>query len=410
MKPRPHAISAVALALCGLATATAAAASEVTPSPASATSLIDQVLAQARIEVDRALDRTMEFRFVDQGSGDLAGFAAGEMGGRVVKGAPYCADAVHETSQTLADADGKAGNRIGRKQTTRLCRDGEGRTRQEQDHDGRKRIYLRDPVAGVSWLLDPERKTARRLLANTRLPADLPMVDAKAWRDFGERMREFGERMRDWSRSHRDAVKSGATPPVAPVAPVPPAAGQPGVAPVAPPAPVVISNVERDGVRNVEVHVIRNATGSTAGAPQPPLPSFDLPMSHSLFEGVRRWAPRGPGTVTPLAARDIEGLRANGERTTWTIEAGKVGNDKPIVITREVWTAPELMLTVLSRDFDPRSGEVSYRLTHIKRGEPDSSLFKVPDDYSQGRSRAPTAPARPGAASQPRASGETTRS
>jgi hypothetical protein len=45
-------------------------------------------------------------------------FAQGELGGeRVVKGAPYCADAVHESIQTLAD-----GNRIVRQQQTRLCR------------------------------------------------------------------------------------------------------------------------------------------------------------------------------------------------------------------------------------------------------------------------------------------------
>ena len=53
---------------------------------------------------------------------------------RSVRGAPYCADAAHESVQQLAD-----GNRIVRKQLTRLCRDGEGRTRQELEHDGQKR-------------------------------------------------------------------------------------------------------------------------------------------------------------------------------------------------------------------------------------------------------------------------------
>ena len=105
--------------------------------------------------------------------------------------------------------------------------------------------------------------------------------------------------------------------------------------------------------------------------------------------------PRGPGTVTPLPARDIEGLRANGERTTWVIETGKVGNEKPIQITREVWTSPDLMVTLQSRDFDPRSGEVNYRLKNLKRGEPDAALLRVPADYGK--------PARPSA----RASGAT---
>jgi hypothetical protein len=103
-------------------------------------------------------------------------------------------------------------------------------------------------------------------------------------------------------------------------------------------------------------------------------------------------APRGAGTVTPLPARDIEGVRANGERTSWVIEAGKVGNEKPIQITREVWTAPDLMVTLQSRDFDPRSGEVNYRLKNLKRGEPDAALMRVPADFSKPARPAPRTP------------------
>jgi hypothetical protein len=39
------------------------------------------------------------------------------------------------------------------------------------------------------------------------------------------------------------------------------------------------------------------------------------------------------------------------------------------------------MLVVATRRSDPRSGETSYRLTNLKRGEPDGALFKVPADY-----------------------------
>ena len=64
--------------------------------------------------------------------------------------------------------------------------------------------------------------------------------------------------------------------------------------------------------------------------------------------------------------------------------AGKVGNEKPIQITREVWTAPDCTVTLLSRDIDPRSGELNYRLKNFKRGEPDAALMRVPADYSKG--------------------------
>ena len=93
-------------------------------------------------------------------------------------------------------------------------------------------------------------------------------------------------------------------------------------------------------------------------------------------------APRGAGVLNSLGSKDIDGVRANGERTTWTIAAGRIGNEKPIVIVREVWTAPDLMLTLRSRDFDPRSNEVNYRLQNLKRGEPDAALMRVPADYT----------------------------
>ena len=99
------------------------------------------------------------------------------------------------------------------------------------------------------------------------------------------------------------------------------------------------------------------------------------------------FAPRGDGATSALGSKEIEGVKVNGERTSWTIEAGKIGNEKPIVMTRDVWTSPELMLTVGSRDFDPRSGETNYRLQNIKRGEPDMALLKVPADFKKVETR-----------------------
>jgi hypothetical protein len=311
---------------------------------------------------------------------------------RVVKGAPYCADAVHETVQPLAD-----GNRIVQRQTTRLCRDGEGRTRQEVSvRDGRRTIYIRDPIAKENWVLDPERKTAR---SGTRIAigpggAQEFHFDTGAWRDYSERMREWARQMADRAKEAERSGKPGA----APGAPMPPA---PPVAAPAPPAPVVISRSESSTgevggreQRQVEVQVLRIQDGTVP----PPLPGLDTPPAVRL--SARSLAPRGPGAVTALPPKEIEGVKVNGERTTWTIEAGQVGNEKPIVITREVWTSPELMLTVQTRDFDPRSGEVNYKLQNLQRGEPDAALFKVPADYATrprptpGAPGAPSAPAR----------------
>jgi len=125
--------------------------------------------------------------------------------------------------------------------------------------------------------------------------------------------------------------------------------------------------------------------------PAPPAPP--LPVLPTLV------LPREGGTTTALAPREIDGVKVTGERTTWTIEAGRIGNEKPLVTTREVWRSPELMLTVQSREADPRLGEQTYRLEKIRRGEPDPALMKPPADYSDGARRS----ARP-AASAPAAS------
>jgi hypothetical protein len=83
----------------------------------------------------------------------------------------------------------------------------------------------------------------------------------------------------------------------------------------------------------------------------------------------------------PLGTRQIEGVTAAGTRRTETIPAGRIGNDRPIVITDERWESPELKMVVMSQHHDPRTGDVEYRLTNISRAEPARDLFTVPADY-----------------------------
>lgn len=84
----------------------------------------------------------------------------------------------------------------------------------------------------------------------------------------------------------------------------------------------------------------------------------------------------------PLGRQMIEGVEAEGVRTTRTIPAGQIGNDLPINIVSEQWYSPELQLLVMSKHSDPRTGETTYRLTNINRIEPDRTLFEVPADYA----------------------------
>ncbi|HXA85278.1 MAG TPA: hypothetical protein VNZ47_09400 [Candidatus Dormibacteraeota bacterium] len=79
-----------------------------------------------------------------------------------------------------------------------------------------------------------------------------------------------------------------------------------------------------------------------------------------------------------LGKQTIEGVSAEGKRETVTIPAGQIGNERPIEIVSETWFSPELHTMVLRKHSDPRVGESTYRLTDIKRNEPDASLFQPP--------------------------------
>jgi hypothetical protein len=88
--------------------------------------------------------------------------------GKVVKGAPYSGEAVTEIVQTLAD-----GNRIVRKTTAAVARDSEGRTRREHTlgaigpvvvaDKSPHMVFIHDPVASVSYVLELDNHVARKL-------------------------------------------------------------------------------------------------------------------------------------------------------------------------------------------------------------------------------------------------------
>jgi len=86
---------------------------------------------------------------------------------KVVKGMPFSADTVTEFSQTLSN-----GQRIYRKNTGAIYRDSEGRTRKEQTIEAigpytssglaKQTIFINDPVASVSYILDAANNTAMK--------------------------------------------------------------------------------------------------------------------------------------------------------------------------------------------------------------------------------------------------------
>lgn len=86
-------------------------------------------------------------------------------------------------------------------------------------------------------------------------------------------------------------------------------------------------------------------------------------------------------TFEPLGTEQIEGVTAEGVRSTTVIEVGAQGNDAPMTTTQEHWYSPQVAHDVLTKTTDPRNGDITIRLTNIMVAEPDPTLFQVPAGY-----------------------------
>ena len=136
------------------------------------------LFAQDTVTVMRAQKLADEGVMMAQGAAGVIGFSSEPsnvrffsqeftFSGRPVAGAPYSAEEKTESIQTLAD-----GTHINNTTTTVVYRDSQGRTRREMslpalpgDTAKHVMITIADPVAGVSYSLDPESKSAHKMMA-----------------------------------------------------------------------------------------------------------------------------------------------------------------------------------------------------------------------------------------------------
>ncbi len=248
---------------------------------------------------------------------------------RITTGRPYSADATTEFVQMLGD-----GNKIARKATVRIYRDGEGRTRREElATDGTvKSISIYDPVAHATYVLDPATRTARKSAIRVMVPTMQPLTD------------EDKRKVETMIRTELEA--SGR------------AGGR--VALVAPrEVPVQVAPEEIRRRQQVET-----AAAAGRGVLQPAVKGTDVKNEESLGQKM------------------IDGLLADGKRLTTVLPTGSIGNQQPITVLSEQWFAPDLEILVMTRHSDPRTGETTYSLSNITRGEPAANLFDVPADYT----------------------------
>lgn len=265
---------------------------------------------------------------------------AGVRGSRQpVKNAPYSAEAVSERVQVLAD-----GNQISKKTSSMSYRDSQGRTRQEirGEDGGLRTILIQD--GSTTLVLNPESKTGTRISPEINEHARALAAGAR------ERARIHVERVR---REHgKDGQRQAGE-----------MAGRPEHS-----APDTGERAEE-----VRVRVLKQVEGKTEQlrrlAPMIARASADREFARTA-------------KVKELGSRNFEGVKAEGKMRSYEIPAGEVGNARPIVVTDETWTSPELQVTVYSKHSDPRYGDRIYRLENIRRSEPSAELFTAPSDFA----------------------------
>lgn len=254
-----------------------------------------------------------------------------------VKNAPYSAEVVSERTQTLSD-----GNLISDKSSTMNYRDSAGRTRQETRGaaGATKRVTIVDAVEGITYILNPEKKTVIKVGPHKREVA----------RIAGEKARAQVEEMRKERGAAREAI--------------------------------IVKRIERaDGDAGQRVRENVRIQVSKAMAEGQPMPGMDRfgPMLVGAF-GDMKWSHKS--STKDLGTKEIDGVKAQGKLRSYEIPAGEIGNRNAIVVATETWYAPELQVVLLSKHSDPRTGERSYRLEGLKREEPAAALFSLPSDYT----------------------------
>lgn len=116
--------------------------------------------------------------------------------------------------------------------------------------------------------------------------------------------------------------------------------------------------------------------------PQGPGPGNAMYISKRIAENHVSGQAASSEQKEDLGTQTIDGFVAKGTRSSHVIPAGQIGNQKPIMVTTESWYSDDLGMTLLRVHNDPWTGEVTTKVTNVRRGEQDASLFTPPADYT----------------------------
>ena len=68
----------------------------------------------------------------------------------------------------------------------------------------------------------------------------------------------------------------------------------------------------------------------------------------------------------------------DGTRKTTTVNPGILGNDQPLVLTREFWYSDELQTNLSVTRIDPRIGKQVIRISNISQSSPTITFLRFP--------------------------------
>lgn len=298
---------------------------------------------------------------------------------KIVRGAPFSAEAISESIQVLVD-----GNRIIRTSTNKMFRDSNGRFRREgisnpgtafgAYFEMQPTILILDPVNGFKYVLNLDSKTARKY--TLRIPRIATTVGGKFFTYNAQgtvATATTGGQSTGPGTANGGVIQGTASSPAA-------AQSEADAATAAKkareefaraaetfPKMADAAKAELEGLKTTTRVLKTHNTGT---------PFTEFGNAAMIGLGYKT-----ESKVEDLGKREFEGVEADGTRTITTIPAGAIGNERPIDIIYERWYSKDLEMILSSKHSDPRFGDQTYKLVNIIRVDPELTLFTLPADF-----------------------------
>jgi hypothetical protein len=300
------------------------------PATSGETNMVFQYSFQSAQASDQMARTGPTRTFYFAAPGTVTTFGMEALGGKVVTGKPFVGTEERHSLQVLGD-----GTRIETSDTDKIYRDEQGRTRVERD--GGKFVTIQDPVSGTTFELDTTARTFRKSQVRTSIQVRSSASGNVSYVAVDQLKKQAAESL---------AAAGGVT-------------------------VARLSETEASGQAAAMADELKKkllAETAAAGS------------SDKISLKAENAVPK-----VDLGTQMVNGVMAQGSRTTLTIPVGQIGNDRAIRVVGEQWYSNDLQMMVKSSNTDPRFGDTTYQLTGITQVSPDPSLFQAPADYSPAR-------------------------